>query len=115
MAFAFRASAPLLRQLVPATRAGLDTPQAFLQSIGRKMDTKVSPESWDELFKLESEKLKADGVDVRDRRYLLWSLEKFRAGEDPKSFAHEARGKKKIRGHGPSVQGGKRIRSRRKQ
>ena len=31
-------------------------------------------------------------------RYLLWSLEKFRAGEDPKNFAHDAKGKKKIRG-----------------
>ena len=50
--------------------AGLDTPQAFLQSIARGMDTKVSPESWDELFKLESAKLKADGVDVSDRRYV---------------------------------------------
>lgn len=33
-------------------------------------------------------------------RYLLWSLEKFRAGEDPKVFAHEQKGKKKIRGFG---------------
>ena len=32
-------------------------------------------------------------------RYLLWSLEKFRAGDNPKDFAHEARGKKKIRGY----------------
>jgi len=53
------------------------------------------------------------GVGVKDRRYILWCLNKFRLGEDPSEFAHAERPKKKIRGWGPSVQFGKRIRSRR--
>ena len=32
-------------------------------------------------------------------RYLLWSMERFRQGEDPSEFAHEAKPEKKIRGY----------------
>jgi hypothetical protein len=31
-------------------------------------------------------------------RYILWSMEKFRLGEDPSDFAHAPKPKKKIRG-----------------
>ncbi|KAI0953170.1 hypothetical protein AcW1_007464 [Taiwanofungus camphoratus] len=57
--------------------------------------------------------MKKAGLAVRDRRYILWSMEKYRRGEDPASFAHPPSPKKKIRGRGPAVQNGKRIRSRR--
>ncbi|KNZ73045.1 hypothetical protein J132_01430 [Termitomyces sp. J132] len=47
------------------------------------------------------------------RRYILWCMEKYRSGLPIESFAHEPRPKKTVRGWGPSVQNGKRIRSRR--
>ena len=66
-------------------------------------------------------------------RYILWAMERYRQRDDPSDYAHEAKPKKKIRGcvffrlsdrvgsdsswslnsHGPAVQFGKRIRSRR--
>ena len=46
-------------------------------------------------------------------RYILWCMEKFRNGLPVEEFAHELKPKKKIRGWGPAVQNGKRIRSRR--
>ena len=64
-------------------------------------------------------------------RYILWAMEHYRQGNYPSDYAHEAKPKKKIRGcgfypliqvgrlcrtlnsHGPAVQFGKRIRSRR--
>jgi len=58
--------------------------------------------------------LKKAGLAVRDRRYVLWAMEHYRQGDVPSDYAHEAKPKKKIRGHGPAVQFGKRIRSRRR-
>jgi hypothetical protein len=64
-------------------------------------------------------------------RYILWAMEHYRQGDHHSDYAHEAKPKKKIRGcgfsplaqvgrsgrtlnsHGPAVQFGKRIRSRR--
>ncbi|GJE88300.1 IGR protein motif-domain-containing protein [Phanerochaete sordida] len=92
-----------------------DSPEAFLKAIGRSADSKITAETWEELWKLDGHRLKAAGVEVKDRRYLMWCMEKFRQGMDPKDFAHEPKPKKKIRGWGPAVQFGKRIRSRRDQ
>jgi hypothetical protein len=66
-------------------------------------------------------------------RYILWAMERYRQQDNPADYAHEPRPKKKIRGyvslsqsdwprlinggpsrHGPAVQFGKRIRSRRR-
>ena len=52
------------------------------------------------MFRLTTEKLKGAGVSVKDRKYLLWSLEKFR--------------QKKVRGWGPRVQKGYRVRGMRR-
>lgn len=61
------------------------------------------------MFRLTSEKLKGEGVSPQHRKYILWSLEKFRQGEDPKEFAYDIK-KKKVRGWGPRVQKGIRVR-----
>ncbi|TFK40670.1 IGR protein motif-domain-containing protein [Crucibulum laeve] len=89
------------------------TPDDFLKAIGRESETKLSVESWEELWKTSGEKLKESGLAVRDRRYILWCMEKYRQGLAIKDFAHEPRPKKTVRGWGPKVQNGKRIRSRR--
>jgi hypothetical protein len=46
-------------------------------------------------------------------RYILWCMTKYRQGVPIEEFAHELKPKKTIRGWGPKVQNGKRIRSRR--
>ncbi|CCM03517.1 uncharacterized protein FIBRA_05651 [Fibroporia radiculosa] len=99
---------------VPPLRDVYNTPEALLKSFGRSAETKVTAEKWEDLWKLDGPQLKKAGLAVRDRRYILWSLEKFRQGENPVQFSHPSTPKKKIRGHGPAVQNGKRIRSRRR-
>lgn len=47
-------------------------------------------------------------------RYLLWALEKFRQGLDPKDYAIEPKPKKKVRGWGPRVQNGIRVSGRKR-
>ncbi|KAJ7781775.1 hypothetical protein DFH07DRAFT_728977 [Mycena maculata] len=91
----------------------IKTPQDFLKAIGRSSDTKLSVESWNDFWKQSGTNLKSAGVGVRDRRYILWCMEKYRSGLPVTEFAHEVRPKKTIRGWGPSVQDGKRIRSKR--
>ena len=48
------------------------------------------------------------------RRYLLWALEKYRQGGDPAKFAYDTKPKKKVRGWGPRVQKGIRVRGQRR-
>ncbi|KAF9783375.1 IGR protein motif-domain-containing protein [Thelephora terrestris] len=98
---------------MPAPRGSICSAEDFLKSIGRSAETKLKVEKWAELWKLDSSDLKRQGLDVKDRRYILWAMQKYRLGSDPTEFAHAATPKKKIRGWGPSVQNGKRIRSRR--
>ncbi|KAJ7189862.1 hypothetical protein GGX14DRAFT_607789, partial [Mycena pura] len=89
------------------------TPDDFLKAIGRSCNTKLSIESWDEFWRQDGAQLKSAGVGVSDRRYILSCMEKYRSGFAIDDFAHEPRPKKTVRGWGPSVQNGKRIRSRR--
>jgi hypothetical protein len=70
------------------------------------METKlpdVESLEWEEVFRLNNQKLDKLGLGFKDRRYLLWCLEKYRQGEDPRSFAKEETPKKTIRGWGPPV------------
>ncbi|KAL1950573.1 hypothetical protein VTO73DRAFT_5697 [Trametes versicolor] len=98
---------------IPPPRGTIATPQDFLKAIGRSSETKLTPESWEELFHTNGHQLRKAGLTVEDRRYILWSVEKFRQGLDPSEFAHPPKPASKIRGRGPSVQNGKRLRSRR--
>ncbi|KAJ3516863.1 hypothetical protein NMY22_g14102 [Coprinellus aureogranulatus] len=101
---------------VPTPRGGpgaIKSTEDFLKAIGRDSETKVSPNSWTEFWGYDGQALRKAGLAVRDRRYILWCMEKFRQGLNPEEFAHEPRAKKTIRGWGPKVQNGKRIRSKR--
>ncbi|KAG6878090.1 hypothetical protein C0993_012417 [Termitomyces sp. T159_Od127] len=80
----------------------ITTPADFLKAIGRSSETKLQVDEWDALWKLSGHDLRQKGLGVRDR-----------SGLSTESFAHEPKPKKTIRGWGPSVQNGKRIRSRR--
>ncbi|KAF9534490.1 hypothetical protein CPB83DRAFT_756309 [Crepidotus variabilis] len=102
------------------------TPEDFLKAIGRASETKVSTETWTKFWNMDGSAMRAAGVGVRDRkwtlfltrilpltRYILWCMEKYRLGFPIREFAHDAPPKKTVRGWGPKVQDGKRIRSRR--
>ncbi|KAK0201850.1 hypothetical protein DFS33DRAFT_1264753 [Desarmillaria ectypa] len=90
----------------------VNTPGEFLKSIGRSMETKYSVENWEEFWAKTGADLKEAGLAIRDRRYMLWCMSKYRRGFPFEEFAHELPPKKTVRGWGPSVQNGKRIRSR---
>ncbi|TEB39715.1 hypothetical protein FA13DRAFT_19410 [Coprinellus micaceus] len=98
---------------VPRPRGAIISTDTFLKAIGRESETKVTPNSWTEFWKYDGQALRKAGLAVRDRRYILWCMEKFRQGLNPKEFAHDPRPKKIVRGWGPKVQNGKRIRSKR--
>ncbi|KAH7928438.1 hypothetical protein BV22DRAFT_1004791 [Leucogyrophana mollusca] len=102
-----------LRPIPPPTAGDISTPQEFLKLIGRSSETKVSVESWDAFWRTSGLDLKRAGLSVQDRRYILWCMEKFRQHGSVDDYAHEISPKKTIRGRGPAVQLGKRIRSRR--
>lgn len=64
------------------------------------MDTKMSsaPETWDDFWRVSGLDMRKAGVAVRDRRYILWCMAKFRRGIPVEEFAHEAKKAKTIRG-----------------
>ncbi|TNY24111.1 hypothetical protein DMC30DRAFT_346400, partial [Rhodotorula diobovata] len=65
---------------------------------------------WAELFGKSSAQLRDAGMTVKESRYTLWLLEKFRQGHDPLTVAVPPTPKKKFRAWGPRVQHGVRIR-----
>ncbi|KAG2155931.1 uncharacterized protein EDB93DRAFT_62271 [Suillus bovinus] len=89
------------------------TPQDFLKAIGRSSETKISIDNWEAFWRTSGWDMKNAGLSVQDRKYILWCMEKFRQNQPIEGFVHEEKPKKKIRGRGPAVQFGKRIRSRR--
>jgi len=90
----------------------IQTAEDFLKAIGRESEKKLKVE-WDEMWKMDGRAMREAGVGTRDRRYILWCMQKYRLGFPIREFAHEPPPKKTIRGWGPKVQNGKRIRSRR--
>lgn len=95
----------------------ISTPEDFLKAIGRSSETKISFDTWDNLWKTNSQALKKAGLATRDRRYvvfaetigsmsdsldryILWAIEHYRQGDYPSDYAHEPKPKKKIRGCG---------------
>lgn len=46
----------------------IETPEDFLKAIGRSSETKLSPSSWEALWKMDGYAMKTAGVTTRDRR-----------------------------------------------
>jgi len=84
-----------LSKPVPPPRGDISTPESFLRAIGRSSETKLSVDGWEALWKTNSLALKKAGLAVRDRRYILWAMERYRQGDDPSDYAHEVKPKKK--------------------
>lgn len=91
----------------------MNTPESFLKGIGRGAEKKVETEEWDKFWELSGKDLKKAGLAIKDRRYVLWCMEKYRQGMSLSEIAYDPKPKKTVRGWGPKVQNGKRIRSRR--
>ena len=109
-----------LQLTIPSTSGSIASHGDFLKAIGRASETKLSVESWDQLWRMTGPDMRKSGVAVRDRRfvvslhnsffhrvsepldfarYILWCMEKFRTGIPIEEFAHEPVPKKTIRGY----------------
>lgn len=107
-----------------STAGNINSPAAFLKSIGRGAEDKLDVGDWRQFWRMGGSELRAANVDTKDRkfvnispdvllllmiylllhgcyRYILWAMEKFRQGYDPKDFAYPPKPKKKIRGYDP--------------
>jgi hypothetical protein len=51
----------------------ISTPESFLKAIGRGSETKISFDTWDDLWKTNGLALKKAGLAVRDRRYVAFT------------------------------------------
>ncbi|WWC91022.1 uncharacterized protein L201_005962 [Kwoniella dendrophila CBS 6074] len=107
-------STKLMQKAPLRASAETPTPQSLLTLIGRNADTKLEShaESWDKLNELwmRSVKLYDVGLSVKERRYLLWAFSRYSQGSAPSTFIKPPRPPKKIRGWGPKIQNGVRVR-----
>ncbi|EIW65826.1 hypothetical protein TREMEDRAFT_35843 [Tremella mesenterica DSM 1558] len=102
------------------------TPAEFLTLIGRGVEKRLGSqvESWEslsEIWKKGGKALKNVGLGVRERRWVnssldaqetdekLWAMAKYSQGISPSTFIKPPRPAKKIRGWGPRVQNGVRV------
>ncbi len=53
------------------TSGNIKTAEDFLKALGRSSESKLSVESWEELWQTNSFALKKAGVGVQDRRYVF--------------------------------------------
>ncbi|EPQ29614.1 uncharacterized protein PFL1_02833 [Pseudozyma flocculosa PF-1] len=113
-------AAPAAARPIPPPRPNLSTPVEFLTAISTPRRDLASNSSavtalgqdWSAIFTVKSEDLKKAGLGPKDRKYLLWAIEKLRQGQHPQEFAFQPKPKKKVRGWGPRVQTAERIRVR---
>merc|ERR1711939_1106910 len=96
---------------VPPRTGPYSDPEALLKvsKRGLQAHAQLFPD-WRSLFLATGPALKEQGLAPKERRYLLWYLEKFRQGGDPAEYDIAPKPRKKIRGWGPAVQHGVRIR-----
>ncbi|GAA6014546.1 hypothetical protein JCM10207_001640 [Rhodosporidiobolus poonsookiae] len=96
---------------IPQPRGPYTDPSALLSVSKRCLESYADKfEDWPALFSKTSAELRDAGMTVKESRYLLWLLERYRQGHDPAKIAIPPTPKKTIRGHGPRVQNGIRIR-----
>lgn len=55
-------------------------------------------EDWKKMWELEGKDFRGAGVGIKERRYVLWCMEKFRQGWQPRHFKIAPKPKKKVRG-----------------
>ncbi|GAA5827897.1 hypothetical protein JCM11251_007721 [Rhodosporidiobolus azoricus] len=96
---------------IPAPRGSYTDVSSLLSASKRGLEQYADKlGEWNELFTKTSTDFKDAGMTVKQSRYLLWLLERYRQGADIAKVAVPPTPKKTIRGHGPRVQNGIRIR-----
>lgn len=70
----------VLTKTIPKCTEQIPDVKAFLTRIGRKCDehTELYENKWDNLFKWDSGVLKAKGIPVQQRKYILHQVERMR-------------------------------------
>jgi hypothetical protein len=63
----------LCKLIAPAV-GDIDTPEAFLRSIGRGAEEKVDIGDWTQFWRTGGSELRAANVDVKDRKCVLHSI-----------------------------------------
>ncbi|GAA5840919.1 hypothetical protein JCM5353_003117 [Sporobolomyces roseus] len=101
---------PLSR--IPKPRAPFDSPASVLSASSRGLEQYAEKfESWESLFGKTSNELRDQvGMNIKETRYLLRVLEKYRQGFNPDQVAIKEKPKKVLRGWGARVQNGVRVR-----
>ncbi|KAH8921929.1 hypothetical protein BT69DRAFT_1298329 [Atractiella rhizophila] len=103
------------RQRQPPLPQIKDVP-SFIQACNknRKLVTyvpKFEDVTLEDFLKMDGEKLeKLTGMSLKERKYLLRVMERYRQGAHPTQVAVPLKPPKKIRGWGPKIQFGKRVR-----
>ena len=86
---------------------GIDTPQKFLHAISKQprrdlqADSSVVEavgEDWKAFFTMKSQSFEERGVGAKERKYILWAMERFRQGYNPYNIAYNPKPKKVVRG-----------------
>ncbi|GAA5930363.1 uncharacterized protein JCM15063_004785 [Sporobolomyces koalae] len=98
---------------IPKPRTPFDTPEAILTAAQRDLAPAYADkfESFAHLFSRTSTQLRDEvGMTIKQSRYLLRVLEKYRQGFNPDQVAVPLKPTKTIRGWGPKVQNGVRVR-----
>ncbi|GAA5850472.1 hypothetical protein JCM3766R1_006572 [Sporobolomyces carnicolor] len=94
--------------------APFDNVESILKASGRGLDQyseKLQDSSFANLFQKTSTELRDQvGMTVKESKYFLRVLEKYRQGFNPDQVAISEKPKKTIRGWGPRVQNGVRVR-----
>ncbi|GAA5979278.1 hypothetical protein JCM11641_001980 [Rhodosporidiobolus odoratus] len=106
------AAIPQLKR-VPKPREPYSDPASILRVSQRGLEQyadKLEEAGWQGLFTQTSTELRDMGMTIKESRYLLWLLERYRQGHDPANVAVAPTPKKTIRGWGPKVQNGVRVR-----
>ncbi|CAK9783152.1 hypothetical protein CC85DRAFT_284100 [Cutaneotrichosporon oleaginosum] len=111
-AFSSTARAALKMPLRP--HAETPAPVDLLSKIGRNADKKLAEKVPDwkaltELYFKGTKPMSDAGMTPRERRYVMWALERYSHGDAPSTFIRPPKPPKKIRGWGPRVQHGKRV------
>ncbi|BGP27468.1 hypothetical protein JCM10295v2_006436 [Rhodotorula toruloides] len=108
---ALHAKASVPREVrVPQPRDKYQDPASLLAVSKRGLEEfaeKVG--SWDNLFMKSGKELREAGMNIKQSKYCLWLLEKYRQGFNPAHVAIPQKPKKKFRGWGPKIQHGVRV------
>ncbi|GMK56508.1 hypothetical protein CspeluHIS016_0303480 [Cutaneotrichosporon spelunceum] len=110
----FASTAQAAAKLPLRAHAETPMPADLLTKIGRNADKKLGDKvpdwkSLSELYLKGTKPMGDAGMTPRERRYVMWALERYSHGDAPSTFIRPPKPPKKIRGWGPRVQNGKRV------